>query len=54
MGYRYSVITDKVDSGFGHQGNQPGYKIQRLKYDVRSAVTPGRFQLIAHPAVSGH
>ena len=32
---------------------QSGYEIQRLKYDVRSAVTPGCLQLIADLAIAG-
>jgi hypothetical protein len=35
--------TGEVDSGFGYQGNQPGDKIQWLKYDMGGAIVPGGF-----------
>ena len=44
--------TGQVDSGFGYQGNQPGNKVQRLKYDVRGAITVGCFQFIAYLTVA--
>jgi integrase len=36
------------------QRNQPRNKIQWLKYDMGRTIAPGCFQLVAHPAVSGH
>ena len=37
----------QMDSWPGHQDNQSGDKIQRLKYDMGSAIAPRCFQLIA-------
>ena len=39
-------------SWFGYQRNQPSDKIQWLKYDVRGAIAPGCFQLIAHLTIA--
>jgi len=41
VGCKYTMKADQVDSGFWHQGNQSGNKVQRLKYDVCCTVTPG-------------
>ena len=46
--------TSQVNPGLWNQGNQPGDKVQRLKYDMRRTVAPGCLQLIAHPAVAGY
>ena len=40
-----------MDSWPGHQDNQSGDKIQRLKYDMGSAIAPRCFQLIADLAL---
>ena len=40
-----------MDSWPGHQDNQSGGKIQRLKYDMGSAIAPRCFQLIADLAL---
>ena len=37
----------QMDSWPGHQDNQSGDKIQRLKYDMGSAIAPRCFQFIA-------
>jgi hypothetical protein len=41
----------QMDSWPGHQDNQSGDKIQRLKYDMGSAIAPRCFQLIADLAL---
>ena len=48
----HAVETGEVDSRFGHQGRQPGDKIQRLE-DDRCAVTARRLQLVADATVRG-
>ena len=40
-------------SWLGHQCNQSGDKIQWLKQDMRGALAPGCFQLIADLAIAG-
>ena len=40
VGCEHSVKAGEVYSGPGNQGDQPGYKIQRFKYDMGGAVAP--------------
>ena len=41
----------QIDSWPGHQDNLSGDRIQRLKYDMGSAIAPRCFQLIADLAL---
>ena len=45
------VEAGEVDPGPGHQGGQPGDKIERLEDDVRRAVPIWGFQLVADISV---
>ena len=45
------VEAGEVDPRPGHQGGQPGDKIERLEDDVRRAVPIGGFQLLADISV---
>jgi len=44
------VEASEVDSGFWHQGGQPGNEVNWFKYHMGSAITVGRLELIAHLA----
>jgi len=46
IGCKNAVEPGQVYSRFRHQGSQLGNEIQRLKDDVRRAITVGRFELI--------
>jgi hypothetical protein len=46
VGREYAVKPGQIYSRFRHQCNQFGNEIQRLKDDVRRAITVGRFELI--------
>jgi hypothetical protein len=46
VGREYAMESGQVYSWFRHQGSQLGNEIQRLKDELRSAITVGRFELI--------
>ena len=41
----------KVNTRLGNKRNQSRDKIQWFEYDMGRAIAPGRFQLVAYPAV---
>ena len=40
------VVTREVDPGRRHQRGKPGDKVERLKHDIRGAVTVGCFETV--------
>ena len=53
VGGEDSVETGEVDSGLWHQGGQSGNKINRLEYDMSSAITVRCLEFIANLAGGG-
>jgi len=53
IGRKHPVKADEVNSGPGNQSDQSGDKVQWLKYDMRGAVVPRCFQLIADLTIAG-
>ena len=53
IGREYTVKAGEIYSWFRHQRDQPGYEIQRLKYNMGCAVTPRGLQLIPNSAIPG-
>ena len=52
VGREHPMKSGQVDSGFGHQSNQPGDEIQWFEYDMGGAVGIGCFELIAYLPVA--
>lgn len=53
VGCENTVIASEVDAGPWDQGRQPGDEIQWLQQHMRGAVTPGRFERVAHQTLTG-
>lgn len=51
IGSEHAVESSQIDTGFGHQGRQPGNEVQRLEDHMSSPIAERSLELVAHLAV---
>lgn len=50
IGSEHAVESSQIDTGFGHQGSQPGNEIQRFEDHMSSPIAERSLEFVAHLA----